>query len=255
MSACPDFTKWTNHTCYDETDKKWAGTKSCFHKSLWKMWLWLGVPCAAPSPLNMGFARAASQQAEILWMRSHEHSWPPRVPLQGLQYSHILPHTSLLTTRVTVFASPSKIFSLCLTWRNLGTHGSFLLMTGDLRAGAKRCVDMNQSPLHAWQWCCGTFLSLELLQGLAPCRTYVNFNSFPLRLRLHQSAELQPCSRACHLSFPEYPVLKTLLFLVLAQILCKQYSLQWFACLFLVHFLLAAFLYFLLNSKEKVLFI
>lgn len=93
---------------------------------------------------SLGFCHCCSAVNEILWMHSHEPSCPQCVSLQGIQWSHILLHTSPLHTHVMAFASTCKILSAYLPCFNTGTYCSFLLMSGDLRAGINRFVDTSQ---------------------------------------------------------------------------------------------------------------
>jgi len=97
---------------------------------------------------KLGFCHRCFTMNEVPWTPSQEHSCPQCVSLEGTQYSHFLLHTSLLLAHVTVFASASNTLSVYRPWFNLGTCCSFLLMTGDLRAGVSRFVDMSQVSLR-----------------------------------------------------------------------------------------------------------
>lgn len=126
---------------------------------------------------SLGFCHCCFAVNEVLWMHSHEPSCPQCVSLQGIQWSHILLLTSLLHTHVMAFASTRKILSAYLPCFRVGTQCSFLLVSGDLRAGINRFVETSQvSPMcqTAGLWHVSDTSSFA---KSSPYRTYINSHS------------------------------------------------------------------------------
>lgn len=156
-------------------------------------------------PLPNSFSATAALQ----WMRScHDHSCPQCVSIQGAQYSHILFHTSLLLTRVMMFASSSSILSVYMPWFNLGTHCSFLLGTGYLKAVVKRSADVGQVSLTyqtvvLWHVSAtSTFAEIVSLQNISWFKQPPPMTKAP-----PVCITLKAAKRVCQHSSPEYPVL------------------------------------------------
>lgn len=137
-------------------------------------------------------------------MHRHEHSWPQCVFLQGIQYSHILLHTSVLLTHMISFASTRNMLFVYLPWFDPGTHCSLLLMTGDVRAGVNRFVDMNQVSVMyqtvLWHVSATSIFAKTVEHTLIQTASTYSENSTTLQ-------NSTAAKKAPQLSFAEHPVL------------------------------------------------
>lgn len=126
--------------------QEWKGVfiKTCGKNSSGGVYV---LPVQLHPSASPGLCHCCCAVNEVLWMHSHEPSCPQCVPLQELQWSHNLFHTSLLHTHVMAFASTCKILPAYLLCFTTGTHCSLLLMSGDLRAGINRFVERSQVSL------------------------------------------------------------------------------------------------------------
>lgn len=137
-------------------------------------------------------------------MHRHEHSCPQCVFLQGIQYSHILLHTSILLTHMISFASNSNRLSVYLPWFNLGTHCSLRLMTENARAGVNRFAEMSQVSLMCqtvlWHVSATSIFSKIVEHTLIQTAFTYNENSTSLQ-------NSTAAKKACQLPFTEHLVL------------------------------------------------
>lgn len=154
------------------------------------------------------------------------------------------------------FASTSNTLSVYSPWFDLGTHCSFLLMRGHLRAGINSCVDTSQVSLMCQTVVLWHVSATSIFAKIVSLQNIHKFKQLPPMTKTPPVGELWSCKQDMSALPPWAPGAINTVWagrLARVQISCKNYSVQQFACLFLIY-IVSSLLYFLLNSKEKELF-